>query len=81
VPAVRQLISIPAGLARMSMRDFLLFTFLGAGLWNVILAVIGYYFYEVRETIYPYLGEIFIIVGAIFVIYLVYKWRKGRRNT
>ncbi|MCU0409044.1 MAG: DedA family protein [Bacteroidales bacterium] len=78
VPAVRQLISIPAGLAKMSIRDFLFYTFLGAGLWNLILAVIGYYFYEVRESIYPYLGEIFLGVGVIFVIYLVYKWRKGR---
>jgi len=78
VPAVRQLISIPAGLARMNMRDFLLYTFLGAGIWNIILAVIGYFFYEVREKIYPYLGEIFIGIGVLFVIYLVYKWRQSR---
>ena len=43
IPAIRQLISIPAGLARMKMHTFLLYTTIGAGLWNTILAIIGYY--------------------------------------
>ena len=43
LPAIRQLISIPAGLARMKMGPFLLYTTLGAGIWNGILAAIGYY--------------------------------------
>ena len=41
-PAVRQLISIPAGLSRMNLGVFCLFTFLGALLWNVILAILGW---------------------------------------
>ena len=43
LPAIRQLISIPAGLARMKHSKFLFFTALGAGIWTAILAFIGYY--------------------------------------
>ncbi len=80
VPAVRQLISIPAGLSKMNMRDFIIYTTLGAGIWNVILAVTGYYLYEVREKIYPWIGEILIFLGVAFVIYLVVKARAGRKR-
>jgi membrane protein DedA with SNARE-associated domain len=82
VPAVRQLISIPAGLARMNLRDFILFTVIGAGIWNIILAVIGFYLYEIREQIFPYLGHILIVIGAGFILYLVIKGiLKNGKNT
>ena len=42
VPAIRQLISIPAGIARMPLGSFTLFTALGAGVWTAILAFVGY---------------------------------------
>ncbi|MFA5818648.1 MAG: DedA family protein [Bacteroidales bacterium] len=77
VPGVRHLISIPAGLAKMNLRDFMLFTFVGAGIWNIILAIIGYYLYEIREQIFPYVGHILLVLGAVFVIYLIIKARKN----
>lgn len=80
VPGVRHLISIPAGLARMNLRDFMLYTFAGAGIWNIILAVIGYYLYEMRDQIFPYLGHILVALGAAFVLYLVIKARNARKN-
>ena len=84
VPAVRQLISIPAGLSRMKLGPFLLYTFLGAGLWNVILALVGYYAYDKREHILPYLDYIMYAVGALFAIWLIWKgikyWKKSRRR-
>ncbi len=81
VPGVRHLISIPAGLAKMSLRDFMLFTFIGAGMWNIILAVIGYYLYAIRDQIFPYIGHILLGVGVIFVIYLIIKARrKGKES-
>jgi membrane protein DedA with SNARE-associated domain len=85
VPAVRQLISIPAGLSRMQIRTFVLYTFLGATIWNVILALIGYFAYDKREYILPYLDWIMYAVGAAFVLWLAWKgyqvYRKKRNNT
>jgi membrane protein DedA with SNARE-associated domain len=81
VPAVRQLISIPAGLARMGLGRFMLYTTLGAGLWNSILAFMGwyighYYSDQLDEKIAEYNGELkiaMIILGALVVLYFVYK--------
>jgi membrane protein DedA with SNARE-associated domain len=80
VPGIRHLISIPAGLARMNLRDFMVYTFIGAGIWNSILAVIGYYLYEMREQIFPYIGHILLGLGIIFVIFLVIKGRRNRNK-
>ncbi|HKK42515.1 MAG TPA: DedA family protein [Bacteroidales bacterium] len=80
VPGIRHLISIPAGLAKMNLRDFIMYTFLGAGIWNIILAIIGYYLYEVREQIFPYLGHILVALGVGFVIYLIIKARKAKKK-
>ncbi len=77
VPGIRHLISIPAGLARMNLRDFMLFTFLGAGIWNIILAIIGFYLYAVREQIFPYVGHILVVLGVAFTVYLIIKNRKN----
>lgn len=76
VPGIRQLISIPAGLARMPFGQFLLFTFLGAFAWNVILAFIGYVAHGQMEVIERYNQELSIailaLLGAI-VLYFVGK--------
>jgi membrane protein DedA with SNARE-associated domain len=84
VPGIRHLISIPAGLAKMKLRDFMLFTFIGAGLWNIILVIIGYFIYDIRDKIFPYLEYILYFLGAAFIIYLVIKaWknRKAKKNS
>ena len=80
VPGVRHLISIPAGLAKMDLRSFMLYTFIGAGMWNIILAIIGYYVYEIRDRIFPYLGHILVVLGVAFVIYLIIKGRINRKK-
>jgi membrane protein DedA with SNARE-associated domain len=79
IPGVRHLISIPAGLAKMNLRDFMLFTFVGAGIWNIILAIIGFYLYEIREQIFPYIGHIMLAVGVLFVAYLIIKNRIAKK--
>jgi membrane protein DedA with SNARE-associated domain len=80
VPGVRHLISIPAGLAKMNLRDFIFFTFIGAGIWNICLAIVGYYLYEIREQIYPYLGYIMLALGIGFTIYLLVKAKKNNKS-
>jgi membrane protein DedA with SNARE-associated domain len=79
VPGIRHLISIPAGLAKMNLRDFMVYTFIGAGIWNIILVIIGYFIYDLRDQIFPYLEYIFYLLGAGFVIYLIFKAMKNRR--
>ena len=85
IPAVRQLISIPAGLAKMKVTTFMLYTTLGAGIWNAILAAIGYYLQSVvpedqlMATVSEYsheLGYVFIGLGILIVAYLIYKGKK-----
>ena len=76
VPGIRQLVSIPAGLAKINMASFLLFTTLGAGLWNVILAILGYFLYSQKELLELYYKEISYIglgLGIIFVIFVIIK--------
>jgi membrane protein DedA with SNARE-associated domain len=73
VPGIRHLISIPAGLSKMDLRSFMFYTFVGAGIWNIILAIIGYYIYDLRDKIFPYLDNVLYVLGALFGIYLVIK--------
>ena len=86
IPAVRQLISIPAGLAKMKMGPFLLYTTLGAGFWNTVLALIGYAIYRafpdvdspekvyhLAETYSHELGYIILAVVALALGYVILK--------
>ena len=90
VPAVRQLISIPAGLARMGLGRFVLYTSLGAGVWNTILAALGYYMASipgmqseaaVMNKVKEYsseIGIVFIVLAVFIVAYLAYKGLKKK---
>ena len=87
IPAVRQLISIPAGLARMHLGKFVLFTTLGAGIWNCILAALGWWlstfikhdelFAEI-EHYNEYLTWAGYGLGAIIVVFIAYNLLKKK---
>ena len=81
IPGIRQLISIPAGLARMNLAEFAAFTTLGAGIWALILTLIGYFIGENQELIHQYLKQITIItIAFLFIIGLLYfKYQKNRK--
>ena len=83
VPVIRQLISIPAGLAKMNLFAFVGYTTLGALTWNIILAVLGYVAHGQQDLITKYSHElswILLALGGLFVAYLVYKGLKNRKK-
>ncbi|MBF0274507.1 MAG: DedA family protein [Nitrospinae bacterium] len=84
VPAVRQLISIPAGMAKMNIFKFSLYTSLGAGIWVTVLALCGWFLRDwslddfgnkLKGDLLPYL-----IVAVVFmtVSYVMYKKRQNK---
>jgi membrane protein DedA with SNARE-associated domain len=76
IPGIRQLISIPAGLARMPLLPFIGITALGAGIWNAILAIIGYIVGDNMDLINHYsheIGYIILTIIALVAIYYIIK--------
>lgn len=92
IPAVRQLISIPAGLARMNIGTFVLFTAIGAGVWNTVLAALGAWLghtvplsqlFTTVEQYNDYLSYIGLGIGAVcvaFILYNAFRPRPGHNN-
>ncbi len=90
VPAVRQLISIPAGLAGMRLGKFLLYTTIGAGIWNTVLAFIGwgiynYTDYKTTQDVYlqavKYSHEIGYVILALAVVVVAFLAYKGLKKS
>ena len=83
IPAIRQLISLPAGFAKMDFKQFLLFTTLGSGIWNIILILLGYFLYTQKELLAEYYTDIsivFLVCGVFFFGYMIYKGLKRENN-
>lgn len=89
IPGIRQLISIPAGLAKMNFYKFILYTTIGAGIWNSILAILGWYLHsfvpkdQLADKIDEYSNYIkIVILSALFiaVAYIVIRMILNKRN-
>ncbi|NDK08869.1 DedA family protein [Candidatus Gracilibacteria bacterium] len=68
IPAVRQLISVPAGIFKMNFIKFISYTFLGASIWNLVLMGIGYVAGENKDLIEKYSKELLFLTLAFVVI-------------
>ena len=84
IPGIRQLISIPAGLARMNLVVFSIFTALGAGIWALVLVLLGYYIGENEALIKEYLQQITLTLLAVLLFiaswYTYYQKNKQRKK-
>lgn len=89
LPVIRQLISIPAGLAKMSYWKFILYTTIGAGCWNTILATLGWQLHsivpetELNSKITEYSHEIqlfFIVAVAAVAAYFIIKRIRKKKS-
>ena len=80
IPVVRHLISIPAGMSRMKMPKFLLFTILGAGLWNTFLTYMGFVLKENWNEIMKYSHYIDVSVVVVCVLVIAFFiWRQIKK--
>jgi membrane protein DedA with SNARE-associated domain len=81
VPGVRHLISMPAGLARMPLLPFLLFTGMGATLWNLVLLALGYLLHEQQNWLQQHLAWVIggAVLFAVLVLALYWLLQRSRR--
>jgi membrane protein DedA with SNARE-associated domain len=85
VPGVRQYISLPAGLARMHIGKFSLYTTLGAGIWVAILTTLGYLMGSqedlLRENLHRITVAALIFVAVSTSVYVLYRRRRAKRSS
>ncbi|SHH03816.1 membrane protein DedA, SNARE-associated domain [Fibrobacter sp. UWH9] len=83
ITVIRQLISIPAGIAGMKVLPFAIFTFLGATIWNCVLAFLGYLAHGQKDIIEKYnseLGIALLAFGVLFIGYMIWNAVKPNKK-
>ena len=83
LPGIRSLISIPAGMSKMPILPFLVFTALGSSVWTTFLTVAGYYFgehYEVIETMIAPYSKVFLLLAVVIILAWFIKRRLSARH-
>jgi len=80
IPGIRQLISIPAGISKMNLGLFSAYTALGAGIWALVLTLLGYFIGENQELLHTYLKQITMVVLVLLVLlgsWYAYRYKKS----
>jgi len=83
VPVVRHLISIPAGIGKMDLKKFSIYTVLGATIWNTFLAYLGYWLgsnWQLVRQYSEYLSIVVVVLLVIAAVYFVYRHVKHKRT-
>ncbi|MCV3382581.1 DedA family protein [Campylobacter sp. IFREMER_LSEM_CL292] len=82
IPGLRQYISLPAGLARMNLKKFIFYTSLGAGIWCLILLILGYILGKNEDLLKEYLHFVIIaciiFISMLLAIYIYIQKKKNR---
>jgi membrane protein DedA with SNARE-associated domain len=82
IPVIRQLISLPAGVARMSLVRFTIYTALGAGIWISVLTYIGFVVGKNRDLLARYLNDatlgLLAFVAVLLLLYVRFHRRRAR---
>lgn len=80
IPAVRSLISIPAGMSHMPFWKFMTYSMLGTVIWTTFLATVGYYFGNNTALMQQIFSNVGYMIVAIVALFLIYLWFKKRKN-
>jgi len=80
IPGIRQLISLPAGLAKMNIAKFSFYSAIGAGIWVVVLVVLGYLLGSNEELISQYLHTATLITLIVVVFITLFYILRARRK-
>lgn len=80
MPAVRSVISLPAGFANMNIVKFALFTFIGSLPWNIVLSLIGYFFGTNNYVLsmFDYIVSVFIFILGIYYLLRYLNFLKNK---
>ena len=83
-PGIRELISIPAGIAEMNIVRFTFFTFIGSCIWSIFLTLVGFFIGDAWIRFYGNYSQVFDIVGItlilVIIVIVAIKYYKGKQK-